>query len=84
VAIEGPQVRTATEKGDERWLEVEVCGEPPLRKNLGGGKVEYVVVKLTARQAGKREATLRFDVGQGTQDLGFRAEVPILFAVRER
>jgi hypothetical protein len=25
------------------------------------------------------EASLAFDVGQGTQDLGFRNEVPILF-----
>ena len=32
--------------------------------------------------AGKREATVGFDIGQGTQDLGFRAEVPILFTVR--
>jgi hypothetical protein len=37
---------------------------------------------LTALEAGKREATLNFDVGQGTQDLGFRAEVPILFHVK--
>ena len=28
-----------------------------------------------------REATLRFDVGQGSQDLGFRGEVPVLFTV---
>jgi hypothetical protein len=39
-------------------------------------------VRLAAHEAGKREATLKFDVGQGTQDLGFRAEVPVLFTVR--
>ena len=33
----------------------------------------------TAATSGKREAKLGFDVGQGTQDLGFRNEVPILF-----
>ena len=38
-------------------------------------------VRLTAHEAGKREATLRFDVGQGTQDLGFRQETPVLFTV---
>jgi hypothetical protein len=38
---------------------------------------------LRTRQSGKREATFQFDVGQGTQDLGFRAEVPILFAIQK-
>ena len=33
-------------------------------------------------QAGKREAVISFDVGQGTQDLGFRSEVPVLFDIR--
>src|SRR5437764_609027 len=33
-------------------------------------------------EAGKREATLGFDVGQGTQDLGFRGEAPVLFDVK--
>jgi hypothetical protein len=42
------------------------------------------VLRLTAREGGKREATFRFDVGQGTQDLGFRGEVPVLFTVRAR
>jgi hypothetical protein len=60
-----------------RWLEAQVL-EP---RKLDGRRVQYVVLKLTAREAGKREALLRFDVGQGTQDLGFRAEVPVLFTV---
>jgi hypothetical protein len=41
-------------------------------------------LRLTARESGKREATLKFDAGQGTQDLGFRAEVPLLFRVAPR
>jgi hypothetical protein len=42
-----------------------------------------VLLRLKALEAGKREATLKFDAGQGTQDLGFRAEVPVLFTVRK-
>jgi len=42
-----------------------------------------VVLHLIGREAGKREATLQFNVGQGTQDLGFRAEVPVLFTITE-
>jgi hypothetical protein len=64
------------------WLEARVATTPPLRRTLSGQKLEYVVLRLQAREAGKREATLKFDVGQGTQDLGFRGEVPVLFTVR--
>jgi hypothetical protein len=50
--------------------------------NLSGLKVEYALALIHSSESGKREATLSFDVGQGTQDLGFRGEVPILFTVR--
>jgi hypothetical protein len=64
------------------FLEVEVYRKPPLTENLSGLKVEYAVALLYSTESGPREVTLGFDVGQGTQDLGFRAEVPILFDVR--
>src|SRR5439155_10419838 len=35
-----------------------------------------------SRDAGKREATIAFDVGGATQDLGFRAELPVLFDIQ--
>ena len=35
--------------------------------------------RFTAAIKGKREATIGFNVGQGTQDIGFRNEVAILF-----
>jgi hypothetical protein len=77
LAVSGPQVRTGKNDEGERWLEVKVVG-----RKLSGSRLEYVLVLLTAHEAGKREATLKFDVGQGTQDLGFRAEVPILFTIK--
>jgi hypothetical protein len=81
LSVEGDQLfRGKTEAG--RWLEAEVENREPLNRKLNGRRLQYVVLRLTAREAGKREATLRFDVGQGTQDLGFRAEVPVLFTVR--
>src|SRR5262249_10740300 len=80
LASSSPQAQGATATRDQ-WLEIEVITSPPMSKNLTGQRLEYVVVRLTGRQAGKREATLKFDVGQGTQDLGFRAEVPILFTI---
>jgi hypothetical protein len=80
--ITGPELRRRAGEGDERrWLKLVPHSEPPLHRALNGHRVEYRIVGLIAHQAGKREAILKFDVGQGTQDLGFRAEVPILFAV---
>lgn len=62
-----------------RWLEMQMFEAPPLRPALSGLGLEYRIVQLYARDAGKREATFTFDTGQGTQDLGFRNEVSVLF-----
>jgi len=83
LTIGGPQLRTKEKTGADHWLEAAVVAEKPLTGKLSGGKVDYVLLRLIPREAGKREATLQFDVGQGTQDLGFRAEVPILFDVQK-
>ncbi len=63
----------------ERWLDVQSHDAQPLNKNLSGLKLEYRVVSIYSRDAGQREAKLTFDVGQGTQDLGFRNELNVLF-----
>ena len=66
----------------DRWLDVSLVQAAPLRPELGGLPVEYRLVQLYSRDAGRREAKLVFDVGQGTQDLGFRSEVDALFTCR--
>jgi hypothetical protein len=66
----------------DRWLDGELIDRQPLNKRLSGLKLEYRLVQLYSRDAGKREAKLVFDVGQGTQDLGFRNEVNVLFDCR--
>lgn len=63
----------------DRWLDCVVVSTPPLEAPLSGLGLEYRVVQLFARDPGRREARLGFNVGQGTQDLAFRASVPILF-----
>lgn len=50
---------------------------PPLR--LSGLEVEYQLIQIYSRDAGKRQAKILLDVGQGTQDMGFRNEADILF-----
>lgn len=64
---------------EDLWLDLEMFNKQPLNKNLSGLALEYRIIQLYSRDAGKREAKLMFDVGQGTQDLGFRNEVDILF-----
>ena len=66
----------------DRFLHVEMFTSQPMTANLSGLKVEYAIALIYSSEAGKREATIGFDVGQGTQDLGFRAETPVLFDVR--
>src|SRR5690606_13437866 len=69
---------TPAEVGN-RWMDVSLYTKEPLNKSLSGLEVEYRVLEIYSRDAGKREAKLAFDVGQGTQDLGFRNELNVLF-----
>jgi hypothetical protein len=65
-----------------RFLQAEMFQDPPMTAELSGLKVEYALALLYSNEAGRREATIGFDVGQGTQDLGFRGEAPVLFDIR--
>lgn len=66
----------------DRFLELAMFNGQPLTPRLSGLEVEYRVVQLYSRDAGRREAVLRFNVGQGSQDLGFRNELPVHFLCR--
>ncbi len=74
-----PQAAITPRDGIDRWLDVASYDNAPLNKELSGLALEYRIIELYSRDAGKREAKLTFDVGQGTQDLGFRNEVNVLF-----
>ena len=76
-----PEPQAAIPQSDipNRFLEIDVFSKPPLRAGLSGLELEYRIIQLYSRDAGKREAIVSFNVGQGTQDIGFRSEVPILF-----
>jgi hypothetical protein len=62
-----------------RWMDIQVFNNQPLVARLSGLELEYRIVQIYSRDKGKREATIGFNVGQGTQDIGFRNEVAILF-----
>lgn len=61
------------------WLELQTYDAQPLGKSLSGLPLEYRIIQLYSRDAGRREAKLSFNVGQGTQDIGSRNEADTLF-----
>ena len=66
-------------EGEQRFLDIVMFEKQPLKPTLSGLEVEYRIIQLYSRDVGKREAKLAFNVGQGTQDIGFRNAVPLLF-----
>jgi hypothetical protein len=62
-----------------RWMDLAMFNKQPMRVHLSGLELEYRIIQIYSKDAGKREAKLAFDVGQGSQDLGFRNEIDILF-----
>ena len=71
---------TAQEVPD-RWLDLMMFDGQPLKPALSGLNIEYRIVQLYSRDAGKREARFSFNVGQGTQDIGFRNDADVLFQI---
>lgn len=69
-------------QAQNRFLEMHVYRNRPLLPNLSGLDLEYVVVQIYSKDAGRREAEIGFNVGQGTQDIGFRNTIPVLFDIR--
>ena len=61
------------------WLDLMTFDKQPLKATLSGLNLEYRIVQLYSRDAGKHEAKFSFNVGQGTQDIGFRNEADVLF-----
>jgi hypothetical protein len=70
---------TAPRNAADLWLDLRTFDAQPLRPDLSGLPLEYRIVQLYSRDAGKREAKISFNIGQGTQDIGFRNEVDLLF-----
>jgi hypothetical protein len=66
----------------DRWAEITIFDKPPMPPKLRGLPIEYAILQIYSRDAGQRSAILRFDVGQGTADIGFRNDVEILFNAR--
>lgn len=81
LGVSGPGLLRSGKTDPTRWLHAELLTSP-FGPRLTGRRLEYRLLKLTSAATGKREATFQLDAGQGTQDLGFRAEIPVLFTIQ--
>ncbi|MBM1105905.1 CehA/McbA family metallohydrolase [Aurantibacter crassamenti] len=63
----------------DRWLDLSLFTKNPMKETLSGLEVEYFIVQLYSKDQGKRAAKITFSCGRGTQDIGFRSEIDILF-----
>jgi len=74
-----PAIQLTPPQAAERWADITLYQLPPMRKRLSGLGIEYAVLAVSSRDAGQRSAKISFNVGQGSQDIGFRNDVVIVF-----
>jgi len=75
---EPPKVIVAADSRD-RWMDLELYDKDPMSPRLSGLPLEYRILTIYSRDRGQRSAAIGFEVGQGTQDIGFRNEMTVLF-----
>ncbi len=66
----------------DRWMSLDLYDKAPMSERLSGLPLEYRIVEIYSRDRGQRSAEISFDVGQGTQDIGFRNQMVIVFDAR--
>ena len=76
-----PSVRLTAEESQQRWADISFYDKNPMSERLSGLRLEYRILSIYSRDAGERSAKLSFNVGQGTQDIGFRNEATVLFQI---
>ena len=74
-----PAIKLTPRDAAERWADISLYQRAPMRQRLSGLALEYAILEVYSRDAGQRSATISFNVGQGTQDIGFRNDVNIVF-----
>src|SRR5450432_842930 len=74
-----PPMQLTARESAERWADISLYQQPPMRRRLTGLALEYTILEIHSRDAGQRSAKIALNVGQGTQDIGFRNDVMIVF-----
>jgi hypothetical protein len=63
----------------DRWMSLDLYDKDPMAERLSGLPLEYRIVEIYSRDRGQRSAKIGFNAGQGSQDIGFRNEITVLF-----
>jgi hypothetical protein len=74
-----PKLELTPHDAAERWADISLFNKQPMNKRLTGLKVEYQILEVYSRDRGQRAAKISFNVGQGSQDIGFRNDTLIVF-----
>jgi hypothetical protein len=74
-----PKMELTAAQVRDRWADITLFDRPPMRPRLSGLGTEYAILQIYSRDAGQRSAVISFGVGQGSQDIGFRNDVEIVF-----
>jgi hypothetical protein len=74
-----PKLDLTPHDAAERWADISLFNRQPMNKRLTGLQVEYQILEVYSRDQGQRAAKISFNVGQGSQDIGFRNDTLIVF-----
>ena len=74
-----PPRKVAPEDVRDRWMDLELYDKNPMSPRLSGLPLEYRILIIYSRDSGQRSAEISFNVGQGTQDIGFRNDITVVF-----
>jgi hypothetical protein len=77
-----PKMTLTPQDVRERWADMAIYDRQPMRPRLSGLALEYLVLQVYSRDRGQRSAEISVNVGQGTQDVGFRNDVLVVFTAQ--
>jgi hypothetical protein len=74
-----PKLQLTPQDAADRWAEISIYDKPPMDRRLSGLALDYRILQIYSRDSGQRSAQISFNVGQGSQDIGFRNDILVLF-----
>ncbi|HLY15706.1 MAG TPA: CehA/McbA family metallohydrolase [Bryobacteraceae bacterium] len=74
-----PKIELTPQNAADRWADISIYDKPPMTKRLSGLILEYRILEIYSRDRGPRSAEISFNVGQGSQDIGFRNDIMVVF-----
>lgn len=74
-----PPLKLSAAEAKDKWADFSLYQRPPMNRRLSGLPLEYAILEVYSRDSGQRSAKISFNVGQGSQDIGFRNDLLLTF-----